>query len=89
MIQEIKNPLLTDHLITEGDLSIFLGISLPNIQRMRSRGTGPRFVQLSERRIAYRLSDVERWLAARTTDRVRGIDVRPRSTDEVSRGTAA
>jgi predicted DNA-binding transcriptional regulator AlpA len=50
-------------LLTEKDLSSWLGISLPSLQRMRSRGTGPRFVRLSERRIAYRRSDVDAWLA--------------------------
>jgi predicted DNA-binding transcriptional regulator AlpA len=57
-------------LLTEKALSSWLGISLPSLQRMRSRGTGPLFVRLSERRIAYRRSDVEAWLAARITDRV-------------------
>jgi predicted DNA-binding transcriptional regulator AlpA len=57
-------------LLTEKDLSSWLGISLPSLQRMRSRGTGPRFVRLSERRIAYRRSDVDAWLAARITDRI-------------------
>ena len=59
-------------LLTERDLSVWLAISLPSLQRMRSNGTGPRFVQLSERRIAYRKSDVEAWLTERTTDRVGG-----------------
>jgi hypothetical protein len=42
---------------------------------MRSCGSGPRFIQLSERRIAYRKSDVEAWLAARTTHRIGGVDL--------------
>jgi predicted DNA-binding transcriptional regulator AlpA len=57
-------------LLTEKDLSAWLGISLPSLQRMRARGTGPFFVRLSERRVAYRKSDVEAWLAARITDRI-------------------
>jgi predicted DNA-binding transcriptional regulator AlpA len=57
-------------LLTEKDISSWLGISLPSLQRMRSRGTGPLFVRLSERRIAYRRSDVEAWLVARITDRI-------------------
>jgi predicted DNA-binding transcriptional regulator AlpA len=64
---------MTDNLVpllTEKDLSAWLGISLPSLHRMRSRGTGPCFVRLSERRIAYRQSDVEAWLAARITDRI-------------------
>jgi predicted DNA-binding transcriptional regulator AlpA len=61
---------LSERLLTEKELSDWLGVSLPNLQRMRSTGTGPRFVQLSARRIAYRKSDVEAWLTARTTDRI-------------------
>jgi predicted DNA-binding transcriptional regulator AlpA len=68
MIQENTTPLLT-----ERDLSVWLGISLPSLQRMRSNGTGPKFVQLSERRIAYRKGDIETWLTARTTDRIGGF----------------
>jgi predicted DNA-binding transcriptional regulator AlpA len=65
MTREFLHPLLT-----EKELSAWLGLSLPNLQRMRSKGTGPRYVQLSARRLAYRKSDVETWLAARTIDRV-------------------
>lgn len=53
-------------LLTEKQLSDWLGISLPTLQRLRSSGTGPRFVQLSERRIAYRRPLVEQWLEQRT-----------------------
>jgi predicted DNA-binding transcriptional regulator AlpA len=60
----------TDPLLTEKDLSAWVGLSVPNLQRMRSSGTGPRFVQLSPRRIGYRKSEVEAWLTSRTTDRV-------------------
>jgi len=67
-----------DPLLTEKELSAWLGLSLPNLQRMRSNGAGPRYVQLSARRLAYRRSDVEAWLAARTIDRIGGIDVQQR-----------
>jgi predicted DNA-binding transcriptional regulator AlpA len=60
----------TDPLLTEKELSAWLRVSIPNLQRMRSNGTGPRYVQLSPRRIGYRRSDVEAWLTARTTDRI-------------------
>jgi predicted DNA-binding transcriptional regulator AlpA len=59
-----------DPLLSEKALAIWLGISLPTLQRKRSDGTGPRFVQLSARRVAYRRGDVERWLGSRTIDRV-------------------
>ncbi len=59
-----------DPLLTERVLSAWVGVSIPNLQRMRCNGTGPRYVQLSPRRIAYRKSDVKAWLTARTTDRI-------------------
>jgi predicted DNA-binding transcriptional regulator AlpA len=61
---------ILDPLLTEKELSSWLGLSLPNLQRMRSNGAGPRYVQLSARRLAYRKADVDAWLAARTIDRV-------------------
>jgi predicted DNA-binding transcriptional regulator AlpA len=57
-------------ILTEKELAPWLGVSLPTLQRMRSKGGGPRFVKLSLRRVAYRPSDVEVWLAARTAERI-------------------
>jgi hypothetical protein len=45
-------------------------ISLPSLQRQRSNGSGPQFVQLSEPRIGYRNSAVERWLEVRIINRI-------------------
>ena len=61
-----------DPLLSEKQLSEWLGISLPTLQRLRSNGSGPRFVQLSERRVAYRKSVVEQWLEQRTKRRISG-----------------
>jgi predicted DNA-binding transcriptional regulator AlpA len=61
---------ILDPLLTEKQLSAWLGISLPTVQRRRLDGTGPKFIQLSERRIGYRRSDVESWLSARTMTHV-------------------
>ena len=63
-------PDFADPVLNEKQLAAWLGISLPNLQRRRSDGSGPPFVQLSERRIGYRKSSVERWLEARTINRV-------------------
>jgi predicted DNA-binding transcriptional regulator AlpA len=59
-----------DPILSERELAEWLGVSLPSLQRMRAEGTGPRFVQLTQRRIGYRKSAVELWLSARTIDRV-------------------
>lgn len=59
-----------DPILTEREYRAWLGISAPTAQRQRSDGSGPPFVQLSERRIGYRRSAVERWLQMRTINRV-------------------
>jgi len=63
----------THEILSERELSSWLGISRPCLQRMRSNGSGPPYLQLSERRIGYRKADVERWLDTRTTNRVSGL----------------
>ncbi len=59
-----------DPILSEREYRAWLGISAPTAQRQRSEGSGPPFVQLSERRIGYRKSAVERWLDGRTINRV-------------------
>ena len=59
-----------DPILSEKDLAKWLDTSRPTLQRQRSDGSGPPFVQLSERRIGYRKSAVEQWLAARTINRI-------------------
>jgi len=59
-----------DPILSEEELAKWLDTSRPTLQRQRSDGSGPPFVQLSERRIGYRKSDVQAWLAGRTTDRI-------------------
>lgn len=49
-------------LLSERELSNWLGISEPTLFRHRRNGTGPKFIRLSARRIAYRRSAVEEWL---------------------------
>ncbi len=59
-----------EKLLTEKELSRWLGLSLPTLQRLRCYGGGPRFVRLSLRRIGYRRVDVEVWLASRTAEQL-------------------
>jgi predicted DNA-binding transcriptional regulator AlpA len=61
---------ITDPILTEEEYTAWLNLSAPTAQRQRSDGSGPPFIQLSERRIGYRKSVVERWLEARTINRV-------------------
>jgi len=66
-----------DPILNEKQVASWLGISLPTLQRMRSNGSGPAFIQLSERRIAYRTSVVEKWLEARTITQVGALERGP------------
>ena len=52
-------------LINEKDAAKLLNLSGRALQRARLEGGGPRYVQLTTRRIAYRLEDIEGWIAAR------------------------
>jgi predicted DNA-binding transcriptional regulator AlpA len=61
---------ISDPILSEEDLAKWLETSRPTLQRQRSQGNGPPFVQLSERRIGYRKSAVERWLETRTINQV-------------------
>jgi predicted DNA-binding transcriptional regulator AlpA len=79
-------------LFTEKQVSGWLGISIPSLQRMRSSGCGPAFVQLSARRIGYRKSAIEAWLSVRTINRVGEFTAPPRtpkSSSGVERRPAA
>jgi predicted DNA-binding transcriptional regulator AlpA len=59
-----------DPILSEEELAKWLDTSRPTLQRQRSDGSGPPFVQLSDRRIGYRRSAIEKWLDARTINRV-------------------
>jgi predicted DNA-binding transcriptional regulator AlpA len=59
-----------DPLLSERELSRWLGISAPTLFRHRRDGTGPNFIRLSARRVAYRRSAVENWLRAREQRRI-------------------
>jgi predicted DNA-binding transcriptional regulator AlpA len=51
--------------LTETELCRTLGISNKTFERMRYRGDVPPKTQLSDRRIGYRVCDVEEWLDRR------------------------
>jgi predicted DNA-binding transcriptional regulator AlpA len=57
---------MTELFLTERELSNRFKIPARTAQRWRSTGDGPPFVRLGPRRVAYRLSDVERWATSRT-----------------------
>ena len=55
-------PTNNQELLSEREVSNWLGISEPTLFRHRRKGTGPRFIRLSARRIAYRRGAIEEWL---------------------------
>ena len=75
---------ITDPILSEEDLANWLDTSRPTLQRQRSDGSGPPFIQLSERRIGYRKSAVERWLVARTISRVGALASPPQVLEPVA-----
>ena len=54
-----------DKILTEREVSNWLGVSEPTLFRHRRDGTGPKFIRLSARRVGYRHSAVEAWLSQR------------------------
>lgn len=51
--------------ISEKDAACFIGISQPQLRRMRRAGQAPRHVRLGRRRLGYRLADLIAWLEVR------------------------
>jgi predicted DNA-binding transcriptional regulator AlpA len=77
-----------DPILTEKELASWLATSCPTLQRLRSNGDGPPFIQLSTRRIGYRRSAVDRWLADRTITRT-GAQLLHNSVSQVTANSAS
>ena len=72
---EKKRIALQNSVLSTNQVAELTQLSIPMLQRMRSDGTGPPFVKLGSRRVGYRKSDVEAWLASRvvrSTSEARG-----------------
>lgn len=69
---------MTDELLTRQQLAEHLGVTEGAVMQMAQRGTGPRFVKISERIVRYRRADVDEWLEQRVVS----------STTEAKRRTA-
>ncbi len=57
---------MPDMFLSERQFSDRFNIPMRTAERWRRTGDGPPYVRLGPRRVAYRLSDVEGWAAART-----------------------
>ena len=47
------------------DAAARLGLSPSTLEKMRTRGDGPAYIQLGRWRVAYPLAELDRWIAAR------------------------
>lgn len=52
--------------LSETETAEELSLSVRTLQSMRFEGTGPAFIKLTERRIGYALSELERWISERS-----------------------
>jgi predicted DNA-binding transcriptional regulator AlpA len=52
-------------LITQREVARRLTLSVRSLERWRVSGTGPRYVRLSRGRTAYRIEDVDAWVASK------------------------
>ena len=55
-----------DQYLSEAEFCARYKVKPRTVQRWRTTGDGPAFCRLGPRRIAYRISDCERWAAGRT-----------------------
>jgi predicted DNA-binding transcriptional regulator AlpA len=54
-------------LLTEREAAEMLRLSIRTLQRLNQDGAGPRKLQLTARRVAYRRADILAWIALRET----------------------
>lgn len=52
-------------IVTEGEAAQMVALSIRTLQRLRTSGGGPVFVQLGGRRIGYQVADLTAWAEGR------------------------
>jgi len=57
---------IDDRVISKADAAKMLGISIDTLDRMNARREGPPRVQLSDRRVGYRISSLRDWISEKT-----------------------
>lgn len=66
-----------DLVISEQEVARIISVSISTLRRLKTRGEGPPRIQVSRRRIGYRLNDVDRWLGQKTeTNAPSSLDLR-------------
>lgn len=48
------------------EASEYVALSTSNLEKMRARGRGPRFIRLGKRAVGYRIEDLDAWLDGRS-----------------------
>jgi predicted DNA-binding transcriptional regulator AlpA len=61
------NASMGNRVLSSREASSHVGLSEMTLRRYRTEGTGPRFVRLGERRIGYRIADLDAWLESRAS----------------------
>ena len=59
------SPSLKRGVVTREEFASLLRVCATTIDRMHRKGTGPKRIRLSPRRVGYRLEDVRAWLDAK------------------------
>ena len=58
-----------DDLLSPREAAPLVRLAESTLAKMRQRGDGPAYIQISKRRVAYRLSAIDSWLKARERTR--------------------
>lgn len=66
----------TPLVVSEKQAAIMVGLGTRTLQKKRLDGTGPAFVQLTERRIGYAIADLQRWISSRSMRSTAEVTVR-------------
>lgn len=62
--------------VSERQAASMVGLGARTLQKKRLDGTGPAFVQLTERRIGYAVIELQRWISSRSVRSTAEVTVR-------------
>lgn len=57
--------MITQRLMTPGEVAELLGVSERRLAMMRFEGTGPVHIKVSHKSVRYRQSDIDAWIESR------------------------
>lgn len=62
-----KSTTIAPLVVSERDAARLVGLSPSSLRRQRNEGTGPRAIWLSDRKLGYRMTELEAWVDSRPT----------------------